>query len=50
MKVREIIEFVYKAKNGNEEAFLTLFQEYEKDIYSMEKINMMHLILFRKQG
>lgn len=35
MKVRDIIELVYKAQNGNDEAFLTLFQEYEKDIYRM---------------
>ncbi len=30
-----IIELVYKAQKGHEEAFLTLFQEYEKDIYRM---------------
>ncbi|HEU5139458.1 MAG TPA: sigma-70 family RNA polymerase sigma factor [Bacillales bacterium] len=30
-----IIDLVYKAQKGHEEAFLTLFQEYEKDIYRM---------------
>lgn len=30
-----IIELVYKAQKGQEEAFLTLFQAYEIDIYRM---------------
>ncbi|MBH9966170.1 sigma-70 family RNA polymerase sigma factor [Bacillus enclensis] len=30
-----IIELVHKAQEGDEEAFLTMFQEYEKDIYRM---------------
>ena len=35
MKVNDIIDLIYKAQKGDEEAFLTLFQEYEKDIYRM---------------
>jgi RNA polymerase sigma-70 factor, ECF subfamily len=33
--VSSIIELVHKAQEGDEEAFLTMFQEYEKDIYRM---------------
>jgi RNA polymerase sigma-70 factor, ECF subfamily len=33
--VSSIIDLVHKAQEGDEEAFLTMFQEYEKDIYRM---------------
>ncbi|ASN04781.1 sigma-70 family RNA polymerase sigma factor [Virgibacillus necropolis] len=35
MKVRDIIELVYKAQKGDDKAFLALFQAYEKDLYRM---------------